>query len=311
MSKFSPKVIGSLLVIIASIFWGISGVSGQYLIQRGVEVPALTSLRLLISGVVLVSIVAIRRPEGITPALKSKDFLIGIALFGIFGIVANQFAYLKAIEYTNAGTATVLQYLTPIIVLLYTCIRLRIPPALLEIVSIILAIGGTFLLASHGQIGNIQLNPAGLTWGILSSFTYASSILISAAVVKKWGSLLSIGFAMLFGGVIFSLATRIWTYHFTMDMPMFVAYVGIIGIGTILAYTLFIKGTTMIGAVQGSLLASIEPVASVILTVAIFQTFFYPADFVGMVLILCSATIISTKDVIARFFTRSWHKRIS
>ena len=55
----------------------------------------------------------------------------------------------------------------------------------------------------------------------------------------------------------------------------------------------------MIGAVNGSLLASIEPVASVILTVLIMGAHFYLSDFLGMLCILMAVLLISLKDLVA------------
>ncbi|MHC5924248.1 EamA family transporter, partial [Streptococcus pyogenes] len=63
--------------------------------------------------------------------LSSKKNLFFLLLFSLFGLVLNQFAYLSAIHYTNAGTATVLQYAAPIIVLLYISLRDRALPSLI------------------------------------------------------------------------------------------------------------------------------------------------------------------------------------
>ena len=49
----SKQLKGSLMVITAGIAWGVSGVSGQYLMAHGVNVNLLTSLRLLLSGILL------------------------------------------------------------------------------------------------------------------------------------------------------------------------------------------------------------------------------------------------------------------
>ena len=49
----SKTLKGSLMVITAGIAWGFSGVSGQYLMAHGVNVNLLTSLRLLLSGILL------------------------------------------------------------------------------------------------------------------------------------------------------------------------------------------------------------------------------------------------------------------
>ena len=70
-------------------------------------------------------------------------------------------------------------------------------------------------------------------------------------------------------------------------------------IGTVFAYTVFLKGTTMVGTVKGSLLASVEPVASVILTVLIMGDHFFAIDVLGMILIVLAVILISLKDLVA------------
>ncbi len=52
----AEKRLGTLITLIAGIAWGLSGVSGQYLMSRGVSVDMITSLRLLVSGFFLVGL---------------------------------------------------------------------------------------------------------------------------------------------------------------------------------------------------------------------------------------------------------------
>ena len=55
----------------------------------------------------------------------------------------------------------------------------------------------------------------------------------------------------------------------------------------------------MVGAVKGSLLASVEPVASVVLTVLIMGDHFFAIDVLGMILIVLAVILISLKDLVA------------
>lgn len=104
----SKQLKGSLMVITAGIAWGVSGVSGQYLMAHGVNVNLLTSLRLILAGTLLTASVFFRQRDKLVQAIKDKKTLVSIVLFALFGLVLNQYAYLSAIQYTNAGTATVL-----------------------------------------------------------------------------------------------------------------------------------------------------------------------------------------------------------
>ncbi len=199
---------GTVLVVLAAIAWGISGVSGQFLMKQGISVYLLTSLRLLISGLLLIGVVIWQQPQQIKAILEDKKVLVGIFGFSIWGLLLNQFSYLQAIHYTNAGTATVLQYMAPVLVLTVICFRDRSLPTMGELTAILLAILGTFIIATHGQLGNLALTPAGLFWGLFSAVTYTLYMFLLIKLIQEWGSLLVIGLGMLLGGLVFSLVSQ-------------------------------------------------------------------------------------------------------
>ena len=76
----SKQLKGSLMVITAGIAWGISGVSGQYLMAHGVNVNLLTSLRLILAGTLLTASVFFRQRDKLVQAIKDKKTLVSIVL---------------------------------------------------------------------------------------------------------------------------------------------------------------------------------------------------------------------------------------
>ena len=250
---------------------------------HGINVNLLTSLRLILAGILLTASVFFRQSDKLVSALKDKKTLVSIALFALFGLVLNQYAYLSAIQHTNAGTATVLQYVTPVLILTFVCAKNRRFPMVSELVAIIMAIAGTFIIATHGQVTELAITPIGLFWGLFSAVTYALYILLPAKAIEKWGSLIVIGLGMLLGGLVFPIAIQAWKYKLPLTGENLLALFGLVFIGTVFAYTIFLRGTAMVGAVKGSLLASVEPVASVILTVLIMGDRFFAIDVVGMI----------------------------
>ena len=206
--------------------------------------------------------------------------------------------YLIAIEENNAGTATVLQYVCPVGVLAYTCIKDRVGPTVSEIASMLLAIGGTFLIATHGQLNQLAITPKGLGWGLFSAFAYALYIILPLNLIKKWGSMLVIGVGMLLPGILMLPFSGLVSFqgHYSSDNLW--ALFGLIVLGTIFAYTVFLKGTSMVGAVKGSLLAYIVPISAVFFAYMIMNDQFYAIDFIGMGMILLAVLLISLKDLI-------------
>ncbi|WP_029140776.1 DMT family transporter [Streptococcus agalactiae] len=295
----TKKEKGTMMTLAAGLAWGISGISGQYLMSHGVHVNLLTSLRLLITGIFLLSLARSKQKEHLVAAWKQPKFLKQVLLFSIFGLVLNQYAFLRAIHLTNAGTATVLQYMAPILILSIVCILNRQRPTSFEIIAIAMAILGTYMIATHGKLGSLAITPKGLMWGLGSAITYSIYILLPVKLIHEWGSTIVIGSGMFIGGILFSLVTKAWQYPLQINVMSILAYIGIIGIGTIFAYTFFLKGVSIVGAVKGSILASVEPVSSVFLTVLVLGEIFYPIDLLGMLFIFLAVTLISYKDLIA------------
>lgn len=295
----TKKEKGTMMTLAAGLAWGISGISGQYLMSHGVHVNLLTSLRLLITGIFLLSLARSKQKEHLVAAWKQPKFLKQVLLFSIFGLVLNQYAFLRAIHLTNAGTATVLQYMAPILILSIVCILNRQRPTSFEIIAIAMAILGTYMIATHEKLGSLAITPKGLMWGLGSAITYSIYILLPVKLIHEWGSTIVIGSGMFIGGILFSLVTKAWQYPLQINVMSILAYIGIIGIGTIFAYTFFLKGVSIVGAVKGSLLASVEPVSSVFLTVLVLGEIFYPIDLLGMLFIFLAVTLISYKDLIA------------
>ena len=288
---------GTLFTMIAGIAWGLSGTSGQYLMVHGISALVLTNIRLIVAGLLLVLLSYIKSKEQFLAFLKDKSSLFSLLLFSLFGLFLNQLAYLSAIQETNAGTATVLQYVCPVGILAYTCIKDKVAPTIDEILSMILAIGGTFLIATHGQLDQLSMTPAGLFWGLFSALTYALYIILPIKLIQKWGSILVIGVGMTISGFVAVPFTGIIGASLPMSFDIFLAFAGIILIGTVFTYTAFLKGASMVGPVKSSLLASIEPTSAVFFSFMIMGDIFYPVDFLGMAMILLAVTIISLKDL--------------
>ena len=253
----SKTVRGTIYTLVAGTAWGLSGTSGQYLMVHGFSALSLTNFRLLVAGLALMAMAYFADPKSFGQIWKDKQSLVVIFVFALFGLFLNQFAYLEAIHETNAGTATVLQYLCPVGILAYTCIKDKVAPTASEVCSMFLAIGGSFLIATHGQLNQLSMTPKGLLIGLFSAFTYSLYILLPIDLIKKWGSMLVIGIGMTMAGLLLFPFSGLIQHQWQFRLDILFALLGIIVIGTIFAYTDFLKGTSLVGPVKSSLLASI------------------------------------------------------
>ena len=292
----SRHALGVFLTLTGGICWGFSGACGQYLFSHySIGSDYLTCIRMLISGSILTILCLLHRRHEMAALLKRPRDLLQLLLFTVFGLSMSQYTYLTTISYSNAGTATVLQYTGPILLLLVECVRHRRRPSRLELLTVVLAIVGTFFLATHGRFGSLALSREALFWGALSavSLTFYSTLAVS--ITRKYGSEVVMCFSLLLGGIGFSLLPGTLQHGAALGFDGILALMGIVLVGTVYAYTAYIQGVSLVGSVKGSLLSSVEPVSATLFAVAWLGTAFQPIDIVGFACILSTVFLLSMR----------------
>lgn len=291
------KNTGAVIAIAAAVVWGFSGTCGQYIFETfPVDASHLTSLRMLSAGLILVVIgMAGRKPEMKT-IWKDRNSVRDLLIFSVFGIMLCQLSYMKAIQWTNSGTATILQYTGPVMIMVVTCLSEKRLPQRKETLAICMALLGTFLLATHGNIHTMVLTPRGLVWGVLAAVTLAAYTLLPQKLIARYGSIAVTGYGMVLGGVVLSLLTRVWTMDFTPDYRFFLAFGAIVVLGTALSFSMFLKGVSMIGPVKASLIASIEPVAATVFMILWLKVPFQLMDLAGFLCIFVTVFLLLKKE---------------
>lgn len=151
MSEKQRALRGVLCTIVGGICWDVSGSCGQYLFSScGIHPVWLVCVRMLAGGAVLTLLILPKHGRDLLTLIRQPKELGILVAFGLFGLLLCQYAYLTCISYTNAGTTTVLQNLNLIFTMLVTCIHARKWPGRIQTVSLILALAGTFILATGG-----------------------------------------------------------------------------------------------------------------------------------------------------------------
>ena len=143
MEQKKKETLGTVMAVCGGICWGFSGCCGQYLFQgKGATAAWLVALRLLGAGVLLMAAGFIRSGKGNLKIFHSRRDVVHLAVFALAGILMAQYPYFAAIQYSNAGTATVLQYMFPVFILLILCVQGRRFPTKVETLAIVLCLAG-------------------------------------------------------------------------------------------------------------------------------------------------------------------------
>lgn len=285
---------GMAIALIGGVFWGLAGVFGQYLFEyKGTNARWLVSVRLIIAGGLLLSTVWVKQRNTFWKIWTNKKHVLLLFLFSVFGMAGCQLSYYTAVELSNAGTATVLQYTAPVMILAFEAIRDRRKPGGFEIAALVLALAGTFLLATHGNIHSMSISTEALVWGLTSAVMMAVYNLLPVRLMKEYGTFCVIGWGMLVGGIVLSAFTRPWHVVGQWDLQAVGAMSVVIIVGTVLSFSFYMEGVRMIGAVKASLLAAVEPVTATVASVLVMHVAFAGIDLIGIVGILTAVLLLS------------------
>jgi drug/metabolite transporter (DMT)-like permease len=279
-------------------FWGLSGTAAQALFQiYNFPVVGLVTLRMLVSGVILLA--------AVRPALpKKSDHLERLILIAIFGLAGTQLTYLAAIQFSNAPTGTLLQFLFLPMVAGYEAITGTIKWSFRWTATLVLAIAGTVLLiglfSGNGGI-HILITPIGLVAGILAAVTAAGYSLASRPIVQSKGSWWLVAWGFIIGGAAtlpfgaYSLASYTLPQSKGMQLSIFLLVSFVIIFGTILAFGLYLRGLQRLSATEIGVTASVEPITASIASYAFLGVRLGPSQYLGGALILVAVILIASR----------------
>ncbi len=297
MNDNDGKVKGLLLAAFGSTSWGVSGVCSQYLFMTyDIDSSWLTAIRMVYSGIALLIIAIPGERTRIFNIWKKWSDVKNLLIFALFGLLLCSYSYLTAVRFSNSATATVLQNLNVVFMAVIMALWHKSHISIYHIVAIVLAVLGTYLIATGGDPASMKLSPAGLLFGLLAAFGVVTYTLLSRPVVKKWGNLLATGWGMLAGGMVIFFTSKAWVLPPGFDMFAWIMLFMIVFIGGAFGFAAFLEGVRYIGPVKATLIGTLEPASATVLSALFLGTRFSLPELAGFCLIILTVFISATKD---------------
>ena len=306
------KVRGVICALIGASLWGFSGACSQYLFSHYAISPLfLTMARMLGAGLLFLATLIISQRDKLHDILMDRPTCKQLAAFGGLGLFLCQLTYLVVIGYTNAGTATVLQSLNMVFVVIATCLLMHRLPFAREVGGLACALVATFLIATKGDPGMLHIPLAGLIWGLANALSVAFYVMYPRRMFERWGSFPITGLGMLIGGVVAAIG---WVFAAAtgkgldagvptiphLDGIGLLVLVLIVVLGTFASFALYLEGVAVVGGVTGSLLGAVEPVSATLLSALWLGTVFTWADWLGLVLMIMTTILVTGRQTAYR-----------
>ncbi len=284
---------GVVAALAGAMLWGFSGNCIQALTGgSGFDPLLITLVRAVVAYVALLGASLIRYRFALREMWRDGNARLWTGVFGI-ALFLSQVTYAISVEHTNAGTATVLQSLATVFVMVFACISRRRLPGRLELAGLACAILSTWFIATQGDPLTLSLPLAGVFWGLVNALSVAVYLICPQRLYRRWPSIPVIASGVAASAVFAMLAYGVKA-AMTGDvaMPMvdvgdaFLLMGGIGLLGTACAFGLYLYGVSIVGSVNGSLLGTAEPASAMVIMVLWLGTAVSAADWIGLILMM-------------------------
>ena len=284
------RALALIFVGAAGVFWASSGVAVQdFFANSSKSAMELTNIRMCTAGAILILLSSRRKSFRLSLGLLNRhpQLWLDVAIYGIIGVMFMQFTYFQAISIGGAAATTVITYACPAMVVLWESLWRRRFPKRGEVVAVVLAMSGVFLLVTGGNPTKLLVPLGCVVWSLLSGAAFAfSAIFPKHLFAKKIDPYFLTGVGMFVGGLsTFALIDeRNWLPFLAADVLFDVCW--IIFFGTVCAFLSFNAGLRFLTPEEASITATTEPAASVVISWLVFGTAFGLVESFGIILVL-------------------------
>ncbi|MDO8986835.1 MAG: EamA family transporter [Coriobacteriia bacterium] len=297
---------GYALALLAALCWATGGLSAKWLFSPldaltstwpvpppgiAVDPVVLAGARALVAAVLLLAYMAMFRRTELRVPLRSLPFL---AAFGIVGLAGVHVTYFQAISHTNVATAILLEYLAPVIVLVFSVLVLGERFTWVLPLGVAISITGCAMVV--GAIGGqgLRASAVGVAWGLAAAVFFASySIMGKFAsshytpwTLLTWGLLFASAFWLVYlGGLGSVLALLVHPAGLAVVLYMAV-------FSTIVPFAAFLTALHHIDATKAVVTSTVEPVIAGLAAYLLFGESFTFMQLMGGVLVICAIVVV-------------------
>lgn len=280
---------GLILVVLAGVAWGTSGVATKGIYGFTDISPMLVAAFRLTLGMPLL-LVALRATNGgLGVRVARQDAGLLLAVGATLGI--SQTCYFGAIAQLGVAIATLITICTaPVLVGLFGTVLLRERLTRVMVAALTCALLGTALLVGihPGDAGTPGGNAVrGVLLALSAAVCFAVFVLGSRALAHRYHPLQSITIAVVIGSglllVISALTTGV-TLSYPAPVWALFLYLGLVP--TALGYGLFYHGVKHATAAEASIASLTEPLTATLLAIVLYGERLGPTGWVGAALLI-------------------------
>ena len=298
MNKYQKKIFkGSLYSLFSGLIWGICGILGEYFFTHyPVSSGWITSMRLLVAGSLVLALSAVQLRSRLLDIWKDKKNYLPFLAYAILGIFSVQFFFYLCVEYSNATTATILQFISPVFILFYNRIVYQKKASITAILYVLIAMLGVFLMATKGDLSQLSMTPLALVTGLLSAVGVMFNVILPQRFARHYGFVPTVGWGMILAGLFSNLLYPVHHVTFQLDASSVMICLIIAVFGTAFAFFMSMKAVSLVSPLVVSVVSASEPLSSALLSVLFLGLVLDGFLVLAMILIIVPMVFLSIEE---------------
>lgn len=295
MNETDKKRIGTILIILAAVFWGSMGIFVRKLGTYGFSSIQIVSIRLTLAAIIFSLILLIKDRSGFKIELKDIPLFLGL---GFGSILFFTICYFTAINMMSLSTAAILLYTSPIWIMLMSLFVFKEKMTGRKIIALLLAFGGCVLVSGISGEG---ISLIGFLIGLGSGLGYGLYSILGTIALKEYSPYTVTTYTFIIAAIgswFISKPIEMYSlFSAAPDLPFLILFCIITAVVTavipFLAYTL---GLRSVEASKAGILATIEPLVATLFGVVIFSEKLTILSGLGIILILSAVIVLNVKS---------------
>lgn len=289
-----------MLAAIAAAAYGTNPIFAIPLYGHGMNVNSVLLFRYLLSLPIIAAMVLYRRRD----LRLSPRQILPVAILGLL-MGASSLTLFVSYNYLNAGVASTLLFMYPVLVALIMIMFYHEPFRLTTVICLVTMGAGLYLLM-HTD-GGVALSWAGILLVFVSALTYAVFIVMTnvSRQVKSMPTLKLMFYELAFGSLIFIIPI---TCGEPLTMPTcaydWVAVSALALMPTVISFTGITMAIQYIGPTPTAIFGALEPVTAVILSVIILGQTLTVNEVSGGLLIVLATSLVIVGDKVNTYILR-------
>ncbi|WP_327093073.1 EamA family transporter [Nonomuraea sp. NBC_01738] len=291
---------GLAIAFVSSCCFAFSGPMAKYLIAAGLAPIEAVWARMAGAGVLLVVVLALVKPRALRIPRSRLPFFGAYAIMAVAGV---QSLYFVAITRLPVGVALLLEFMAPVMVVLWVRFirRVRLPRA--AFIGAVTAVVGLAIVVEAWD--GIQLDALGLLLGLLAGACCAGYFLMSDSFGEDVDPLGLIAWGMIGAAVVLVPFSRPWDIPWSafmatsapnggQELPVLGAYLWMVLVATVIAYILGVNAVRRLSAAVGATVASLEVIGGAVVAWGLVGESLGAFQILGGVIVLSGALLAQT-----------------